>query len=67
MTERQVDESVVGWTWSCFIDAYPWTEGGTALKAWRTKEEAEADARKEWGDDVDATLIPLRLIDGPDA
>ena len=43
-------ESTRVYSWCVFIDGYPWTEGGTSLKAWRTPEEARADAVREWGD-----------------
>lgn len=48
------------WTWNAYIDAYPWTDDGEGIKAWRTKDEALADGRREWGD-ADVTAVPIQI------
>lgn len=56
---------VVGWTWNVWHDMYPWTDGGTALKVFRTKEEAVADCLSDMGaDEDDIVPVLLRMIDG---
>lgn len=60
----QAAESVVGWTWQVHYDIYAYSDGGDGLKMFRTKEEAIADCRQEWYDDIEITLLKVVLIDG---
>lgn len=58
--------TLIGWTWNIYFESYPWTNGGESLKAWHTREEAEADVYQEWGIDCDPNLISIILVTDPD-